>query len=84
MFRNSLNETRTETERAFQIGFVKQTEAILVSIRVVSFVVIFIIMTVMANTMAMTARERIREHCTLKAIGFSPGYVARLILGNPS
>ncbi|MDD1536329.1 MULTISPECIES: ABC transporter permease [unclassified Bradyrhizobium] len=81
VFRNSLAETLTETERAFQIGFVKQTEAILISIRVVSFVVIFIILAVMANTMAMTARERLREYATLKAIGFSPGYVARLILG---
>jgi putative ABC transport system permease protein len=81
VFRNSLAETLTETERAFQIGFVKQTEAILISIRIVSFVVIFIILAVMANTMAMTARERIREYATLKAIGFSPGYVARLILG---
>ena len=80
VFRNSRAETLTETERAFQIGFVKQTEAILISIRVVSFVVIFIILAVMANTMAMTARERLREYATLKAIGFSPGYVARLIL----
>jgi putative ABC transport system permease protein len=81
VFRNSLAETLTETERAFQIGFVKQTEAILISIRIVSFVVIFIILAVMANTMAMTARERLREYATLKAIGFGPGYVARLILG---
>lgn len=81
VFRNSLIETLTETERAFQIGFAKQTEAILVSIRIVSFVVIFVILTVMANTMAMTARERLREYATLKAIGFGPGYVARLILG---
>lgn len=81
VFRNSLAETLTETERAFQIGFMKQTEAILISIRIVSFVVIFIILAVMANTMAMTARERFREYATLKAIGFSPGYVARLILG---
>lgn len=81
VFRNSLAETLTETERAFQIGFVKQTEAILISIRVVSFVVIFIILAVMANTMAMAARERLREYAMLKAIGFSPGYVARLILG---
>jgi putative ABC transport system permease protein len=81
VFRNSRAETLTETERAFQIGFVKQTEAILISIRVVSFVVIFIILSVMANTMAMTARERLREYATLKALGFSPGYVARLILG---
>src|SRR6266536_1184349 len=62
VFRNSLAETLTETERAFQIGFVKQTEAILISIRIVSFVVIFIILAVMANTMAMTARERLREY----------------------
>jgi putative ABC transport system permease protein len=35
----------------------------------------------MANTMAMTARERLAEYATLKALGFSPGYVAALILG---
>lgn len=80
-FRNSPAETRTETERAFQIGFVKQSEAIIVSIRLVSFVVIFIILAVMANTMALTVRERLAEYATLKAIGFGPRYVAGLILG---
>jgi putative ABC transport system permease protein len=34
------------------------SEAIVVAIRVVSFVVIIIIAAVMANTMAMSARER--------------------------
>ena len=81
LFRNSLAETLTETERAFQIGFVKQTEALVIAIRIVSYVVIAIILAVMANTMAMTARERIGEYATLKALGFSPGYVAALILG---
>lgn len=80
-FRNSLAETLTETERSFQIGFVKQTEAIVIAIRIVSFVVIFIILAVMANTMAMTARERIGEYATLKALGFGPGVVAILIFG---
>jgi putative ABC transport system permease protein len=47
----------------------------------VSFVVIFIILAVMANTMAMTARERLREYATLKALGFSPAYVGALIYG---
>ena len=81
LFRNSTAETLTETERAFQIGFAKQTEAIVVAIRLVSFVVIAIILAVMANTMAMTARERTAEYATLKAIGFQPAYVAGLILG---
>ncbi len=80
-FRNSLAETLTETEKSFQLGFVAQSEAIVIAIRVVSFVVIFIIMAVVANTMAMTARERIAEYATLKVLGFSPGYVAALVFG---
>jgi putative ABC transport system permease protein len=80
-FRNSLAETLTETEKAFQLGFVAMTEAIVVAIRVVSFLVIFIILAVMANTMAMTARERVAEHATLKALGFGPGFLAALIAG---
>lgn len=80
-FKNSLAETLTETEKAFQLGFVAQSESIVVAIRVVSFVVIIIIMAVVANTMAMTARERLAEYATLKALGFSPGFVAALIFG---
>ncbi|MDD5559517.1 ABC transporter permease [Candidatus Methylomirabilis sp.] len=81
MFKNSLAETLTETERAFQIGFVKQTEALVIAIRIVSYVVIVIILAVMANTMAMTARERLSEYATLKVLGFSPVYIAALIVG---
>ena len=78
-FRNSLAETLTETEKAFQLGFVAMTEAILLAIQAVSFIVIVIIMAVMANTMAMTARERYAEYATLKALGFGNGFVASMI-----
>lgn len=81
MFRNSLAETLTETEKAFQLGFVAMTEAIVIAIQVVSFLVIFIIMAVMANTMAMTARERLSEYATMKALGFGPVPVVVLIFG---
>jgi putative ABC transport system permease protein len=81
MFKNSAWETLTETEQAFQLGFVSMTEAIVVAIRLVSYVVIVIILAVMANTMAMTARERLSEYATLKALGFSPAFVAALIFG---
>jgi putative ABC transport system permease protein len=80
-FRNSLAETLTETEKAFQLGFVAMAETILLAIQAVSFVVIVIIMAVMANTMAMTARERSAEYATLKALGFGGGFVAALIFG---
>lgn len=81
LFKNSAAETLTETEKAFQIGFAKQTEAIVVAIRFVSFVVIAIILAVMANTMSMTARERTAEYATLKTLGFHPLFVGALILG---
>ena len=81
IFKNSLAETLTETEKAFQLGFIAQTEAIVIAIRIVSYVVILIILAVMANTMAMTARERLSEYATLKALGFGPAFVATLIFG---
>jgi putative ABC transport system permease protein len=80
-FENSLAETLTETEKAFQLSFVSMSEAIVVAIRVVSFVVIVIIAAVMANTMAMSARERLGEYATLKALGFGPGFLALMIFG---
>ncbi len=80
-FANSLAETLTETEKAFQLGFVSMSEAIVVAIRVVSFVVIVIIAAVMANTMAMSARERLGEYATLKALGFGPGFLMLMIFG---
>ena len=80
-FANSLAETLTETEAAFQLSFVSMSEAILVAVRAVSFIIVLIIMAVMANTMTMTARERLAEYATLKALGFSPGFVVRLLFG---
>jgi putative ABC transport system permease protein len=79
-FANSLAETLTETEAAFRMSFVAMLEQILLIIKGVSYVVIVIILAVAANTMAMTARERLAEYATLKALGFGPAFVARLIL----
>jgi putative ABC transport system permease protein len=81
MFKNSLAETLTETEKAFQLSFIAMTEAIVIAIQLVSFVVIIIIMAVAANTMAMTARERIGEYAVLKTLGFGGWHIALLVFG---
>ena len=81
MFKNSMAETLTETEKAFQLGFIAMTGAIVTAIQIVSFVVIFIIMAVVANTMAMTTRERFGEYAVLKTLGFRGKHLAALILG---
>jgi putative ABC transport system permease protein len=80
-FKNSLAETLTETEKAFQLGFLAMSEALLVVIQLVSLLVILIIMAVVANTMAMTYRERIGEYAIFKTLGFGGWRIAGLISG---
>jgi putative ABC transport system permease protein len=81
IFKNSWAETLTETEKAFQAGFVAMTEAIVIAIRVVSYVVICVILVILANTMAMTSRERMPEYAVLKTMGFGNKYLWMLIAG---
>jgi putative ABC transport system permease protein len=81
LFKNSQGETLTETEKAFQLSFVSMSETILLAVQAVSFIIVLIIMVVMANTMSMTARERLAEYATLKALGFGPAFVVKLLFG---
>jgi putative ABC transport system permease protein len=81
IFKNSLAETLTETEKAFVLGFISMSETIITAIQLVSIVVIAIILAVVGNTMAMTARERIGEHAVLKTLGFGGWRIAGLIFG---
>ena len=83
LFKNSWAETLTETEKAFQAGFLAMTEAIVVAIRVVSYVVIGVILVILANTMAMTSRERTPEYAILKTMGFGNGISGCLFRENP-
>jgi putative ABC transport system permease protein len=80
-FKNSLAETITETEKAFQLSFISMSEAILIAIQLVSIVIIIIIIAVAANTMAMTARERIGEYAIFKTLGYRGLPIAAMIIG---
>jgi putative ABC transport system permease protein len=80
LFKNSIAETLTETEKAFQLSFVTMTEAIVIAIKVVSYVVIAIIIVVVANTMAMSVRERKSEYATMKAFGFDSFIISFIII----
>jgi putative ABC transport system permease protein len=81
IFKNSLAETLTETEKAFTLSFISMADAIVIAIQLVSIVIIIIIMTVVANTMAMTARERIGEYAVFKTLGFGGLHISSLIFG---
>jgi putative ABC transport system permease protein len=81
LFKNSLAETLTETEKAFVLTFIAMTEAILTVIQAVSLFVILIILAVVANTMVMTTRERIGEYAVMKTLGFGGWHLAAIIFG---
>jgi putative ABC transport system permease protein len=80
-FRNSPDETLTETEAAFQQSFVAMAGTIITALQLISFLVIGVILLVAANTMAMTARERTAEYAVLKTLGFQGHHVLGLIAG---
>ena len=81
LFKNSPAETKTETESAFQQGFIQASSAIITSMNFISFVIIGIIMLVLGNTMIMAARERTREYAVLKTLGFGGKHLAGIIMG---
>jgi putative ABC transport system permease protein len=79
-FRNSDAETKTETERAFQLSFISMFGNIKMLIGSICTVVVFTMILVTASTMSMAIRERMREISVLKAIGFNGQQVFGLIL----
>ncbi|KUO60256.1 ABC transporter ATP-binding protein [bacterium BRH_c32] len=81
LFKNSSAETKTETERAFQQGFLSAVSAIITALNYLSFIIIGIILLVLANTMIMAARERTREYAVMKTLGFSAKHLVGLIMG---
>jgi putative ABC transport system permease protein len=80
-FRNSPYQTKTESEKAFQLSFVSFLGNVKMFLLSICAALTFTILLVSANTMAMSVRERIREVGILKTLGFTPGSILGIILG---
>jgi putative ABC transport system permease protein len=80
MFENSPDETKTQTEKDFNVSFVKQIGDIGLIVRWILFAVFFTLLLVVGNTMAQSVRERVPELAVLKTLGFSDGSVLGFVL----
>jgi|SRR5579859_193279 len=80
-FRNSTARTRTEAERAFELGFVSMLGNVKAFLLSISLALTFTLLLVTANTMAMSVRERVREVGVLKTLGFTTSAILTILLG---
>ncbi len=80
-FDNSWAETKTESEKEFMLSFVETGDAIIIGLRIISYLIIGVIMMVLINTMVMTGRERISEFAYMRTLGFRAVHIIGLILG---
>ena len=80
MFENSPDETKTQTEKDFNVGFIKQIGDIGLIVRWILFAVFFTLLLVVGNTMAQSVRERVPELAVLKTLGFSDASVLGFVL----
>jgi putative ABC transport system permease protein len=80
-FENSPFPTKSESEKAFELSFASFLGNLKLFIMAICGAVTFTILLVSGNTISMSVRERIREVGILKTLGFSPGAILGIILG---
>ena len=79
-FENSPDETKTQNEKDWNLGFVKQFGDIGLIVRWILFAVFFTLLLVVGNTMAQSMRERVPEMAVLKTLGFSDATVLGFVM----
>jgi putative ABC transport system permease protein len=80
LFMNSPDETKTQPEKEFALGFAKQIGDVGALVTRILIAVFFTILILTGNTMAQSIRERIPELAILKTLGFSDRTVTALVL----
>src|SRR5262249_60403826 len=70
-----------ESEQAFVLSFVGFLGNLKLFLLAIGGAVTFTILLVSANTLSMSVRERIREVGVLKTLGFTPGTIFGILLG---
>ncbi len=80
-FANSMYETNTDTEKAFNKAFVAQLGNIALIVGLVVGAAFVTILMIVGNTMALSIRERTKEIAVLKTLGFPGPRILKMVLG---
>ena len=80
-FETSPFPTKSESEKAFQLSFASFIGNLKLFIMAICGAVTFTILLVSGNTISMSVRERVREVGILKTLGFTPGAILGIVLG---
>jgi putative ABC transport system permease protein len=80
-FRNSPQQTKTETERQFELSFLAFLGNVKAFLASICAAITFTVLLVSGNTMAMSVRERVREVGVLKTLGFTNGKILSILMG---
>jgi putative ABC transport system permease protein len=80
-FANSPNETKTETEKAFQATFVSMFGNLSLLLGSIALAVVITTLFVSGNTMAMSVRERTTEVAVMRTLGFQARTIFLLVAG---
>jgi putative ABC transport system permease protein len=81
LFETAPDQTKSETERAFELSFLAYLGNVKMFLFAVAGALSFTMLLVSANTMAMSVRERIREVAILKTLGYTTNQVLVIVLG---
>ncbi len=79
-FDNSSDETKTQSEQEFQLGFARQFGDIGAIVNLITAAVFFSILFLTGVSMSQAVRERIPELAVLKCLGFTDRQVMWLVL----
>lgn len=79
-FENSTDETKSQSEKEFAQGFLKQFGDINFIVKAILGAVFFTLLFLTGNTMMQSVRERIPELAVLKTLGYSDSKVTALVL----
>jgi len=80
LFEDRETQTRTMSERAANNSMLGSVRAVMRALDVISIFLLFIMALILGNTVAMGTRERTTEYAVMRALGFAPAQVRRLIV----